>query len=147
VSRRVESQNVNHNYIVFYLSQYEKKPGIIKQCSFHNTPIEFYVKICQMWPQYSLSKKKCKFPPKSNFRFFGMLYMKKLANLEFLNIVRHNIIRNMYEKEEYSKKNRLKMPKIQHFSDFRIFFTKWLKINAKLDQFSTHFLHWKLNVS
>jgi hypothetical protein len=32
----------------------------------------------------------------------------------------------MYEKEEYIKKNRINLPRIQHFQDFRIFFTKWL---------------------
>jgi hypothetical protein len=51
--------------------------------------------------------------------------MKKGVKLQFLNIVWHNIIKNMYEKEEY-KKNRLNMPKTKHFQDFRIFFAKWL---------------------
>ena len=34
LSRRVESQNVKRNYFGFYLSKYEKKTWIFKQCSF-----------------------------------------------------------------------------------------------------------------
>ena len=43
--------------------------------------------------------------------------MKNGGNLQFLNIVWHNIIRNMYEKEEYDIKIGLTF---QKYSIFRI---------------------------
>ena len=37
--------------------------------------------------------------------------MKKGENLQFLNIVWHNIIRNMYEKEKYDNNKKVKHAK------------------------------------
>jgi hypothetical protein len=44
--------------------------------------------------------------------------MKNGEHLLFINIVWHNIIRNMYEKEEYNKQKMVKHAKNPAFSGF-----------------------------
>ena len=66
---------------------------------------------------------KSKFPPKSKFLVFYMFLIKKVGKLQFLDIVLHDIIRSMYEKEECNKKL-VKRAKTPTFSG--------LKINEKL---------------